>query len=159
MTWKIYEGDIEVTWVWNKPSSGLRRCGLCDRRRPLHYPKECLTMSPVCHPCLFCGKEEQDHIREDCPMKGDLSQAKDVTELFHQCIQFQQSPFVSENLLHMSGVGYHQWPCSKVPGFQDHVHRGRMGSPTSTFGYGGRERTPEVLLLRPRMTPSLPWRL
>ena len=75
VTWKIYEGDIEITWVWNKPSSGLQRCR-CDRRRPLHYPKECLTISPVCHPCLFCGKEEPDHIPEDCPMKGDLSQAK-----------------------------------------------------------------------------------
>ena len=44
-----------------------------------------------CHPCLFCGKEEPDHIPENCPTKGDLSQAKDVTELFHQCIQFQRA--------------------------------------------------------------------
>ena len=91
VTWKIYEGDIEVTLVWNKPSSGLQKCGLCNRRRPLHYPKECLTISPVHHPCLFCGKEEPDHIPENCPTEGDLSQAKDVTELFHQRIKFQQA--------------------------------------------------------------------
>ena len=90
MTWKIYEGDIEITQVWNKPSLGLRRCR-CDRRRPLHYPKECLTMPPVCHPCLFCRREEPDYIPEDCPTKDDLSKAKDVTELFHQHIQFQQA--------------------------------------------------------------------
>ena len=91
VTWKIHKGDIEVTPVWDKPSSGLRKCRLCDKRRPLHYPKECLTISPVCHPCLFCGKEEPDHIPENCPTKGDLSQAKDVTELFHQRIQFQRA--------------------------------------------------------------------
>ena len=91
VTWKIYEGDIEVTRVWNKPSSGLQKCGLCNGRRPLHYPKECLTVSPVRHPCLFCWKEEPDHIPENCPTEGDLSQAKDVTELFHQRIQFQRA--------------------------------------------------------------------
>ena len=89
VTWKIYEGDIEVTQTWNKPSSGLRQCGACDQRRPLHYPKECLPVYPARHPCLFCGKEKPDHVPEDCPTKGDLSQAKDVRELFQQRIRFQ----------------------------------------------------------------------
>ena len=91
VTWKIYEGDIEVTHVWNKPSSGLWKCGLCNQRRPLHYPKECLTKSPVHHPCLFCGKEKPDHVPENCPTKDDLSQAENITELFCQCIQFQRA--------------------------------------------------------------------
>ena len=71
VTWKIYEGDIEVTQTWHKLSSGLRQCGVCDQRRPLHYPRECLTMYPNHHPCLFCGKEQPDHVLEDCPIKGD----------------------------------------------------------------------------------------
>ena len=60
--WKIYGGDIEITRVWNKPSSGLRECGFCKQRQPLHYPKECLREGPPCHPCLFCGKEGPDHV-------------------------------------------------------------------------------------------------
>ena len=42
VTWKIYEGDIEVTRVWNKPSLGLRKCELCDQRRPL-----CMGLNPL----------------------------------------------------------------------------------------------------------------
>ena len=29
VTWKIYEGDIEVTQNWEHPASGLRQCGFC----------------------------------------------------------------------------------------------------------------------------------
>ena len=91
MTWKIHQGDIEVTQTWHKPSLGLRQCGVCDQRRPLHYPKECLPVYPAHHPCLFCGKEKPDHVPEDCPAKGNLSQAKDVQELFQQRIRFQRA--------------------------------------------------------------------
>ena len=88
-TWKMYEGDIEITRVWNKPSSSLRECGFCKQRRPLHYPKECLREGPPCHPCLFCGKEGPDHVPEDCP-DGD-AEGKDVDALFQQRIRFQQT--------------------------------------------------------------------
>ena len=91
VTWKIYEGDIEITQTRKKATSGLQKCRLCDKRRPLHYPKECLTIAPVRHPCLFCGEEGPDHIPENCPKKDDESQVKDVNELFQQRIRFQQA--------------------------------------------------------------------
>ena len=91
MTWKIYEGDIEVTQTWSKPASGLKQCGFCEYKWPLHYPKECLKEGPTCHPCVFCGEEKPDHIPEKCSKKGKESKARDVDELFHQCIQFQRA--------------------------------------------------------------------
>ena len=88
-TWKIYEGDIEVTQIKNKPLSGLRECGFCKQKRPLHYPKECLREGPLCHPCLFCRKEGPDHIPEHCPDKDRETEDRDVNILFQQRIQFQ----------------------------------------------------------------------
>ena len=82
-TWKIYEGDIEITRVRNKPSSSLRECGFCKQRRPLHYPKECLTEGPPCHPCRYGGKEGPDHV----PDKD--AEARGVNALFQQHVQFQ----------------------------------------------------------------------
>ena len=32
VTWKIYEGDIEVTQTWSKPASGLKQCGVCNQK-------------------------------------------------------------------------------------------------------------------------------
>ena len=89
--WKIHEGDIEVTQTWSKPASGLKECGFCNQRRPLHYPKECLKEAPIHHPCLFFGTEEPDHIPEKCPKNGKESEAKNVNELFYKCIRFQQT--------------------------------------------------------------------
>ena len=89
VAWRIYEGDIEVTLTWNKPSSGLKKCEFCNQGRLLHYPKECLRDAPIRHPCLFCRKDSPDHVPEQCPVKGDESQARNTDELFHQRIQFQ----------------------------------------------------------------------
>ena len=77
--------------TWSHPASGLRKCGFCNRRRLLHYPKECLWVGCICHPCVFCGKEKPDHVPEDCPAKGNESQAGDIDVLFHQHIQFQRA--------------------------------------------------------------------
>ena len=90
-TWKIYEGDIEVTRIKNKLLSGLRECGFCKQKRPLHYPKECLREGPLHHPCLFCGKEGPDHIPEHCPDKDRETEDRDVNVLFQQHIQFQRT--------------------------------------------------------------------
>ena len=91
VTWKIYEGDIEVTQTWSKLASGLKQCGFCDHKQLLHYPKECLKEGPTGHSCVFCGKEEPDHIPEDCCKKDKESEARDIDELFYQCIQFQRT--------------------------------------------------------------------
>ena len=88
-TWKIYVGDIEITRIKNKPSSGLRECSFCGQKRPLHYPKECLIEGPPRHPCLFCRKERPDHIPKRCPDKDGETEDRDVNVLFLQRIQFQ----------------------------------------------------------------------
>ena len=32
VSWKIYEGDIEVTQTWNKLASSLQECGFCQKK-------------------------------------------------------------------------------------------------------------------------------
>ena len=93
------------------------------------------------------------------PCKGQSISGKRRAGTVPAAHSVSMSPSVSENLLCVPGAGYHKWSCSKVSHIQDCVARHGMGSPTSTYRYGGREWTPEVLLLQPRTTPPLPWRL
>ena len=94
-TWKIYEGNIKVTQNWKNPVLGLKACGFCKQKCPLHYPKECdrggLVKACVHHPCLFCGKEDPGHLPMDCQKKNNASYKGDPDALFQQCIQFQQA--------------------------------------------------------------------
>ena len=59
VTWKIYEGDIEITQTWSHPSSGLRPCGFCQQSG--HYTtqrnvsEKDLSSIPVC----FVGRKNQ----------------------------------------------------------------------------------------------------
>ena len=93
VTWKIYEGDIEVTQNWKNPVSGLKACGFCNQKCPLHYPRECdrggLAKACVHHLCVFCRKEDPDHLPMDCKKKDDASYKGDPDTLFKQCTQFQ----------------------------------------------------------------------
>ena len=144
VTWRIYEGDIEVTMTWNKPSSGLKKCEFCNKRRPLHYPKECLQEAPICHPCLFCGMDRPDHVPEDCPTKDDESQARNTDELFHQCIWFQRA-LLYQKICYI----YAEHPpllmamWGSVLG-ENNVSRRGMGTAANMSGYSAGEWAPKV---------------
>ena len=95
VTWKIYEGDIEIIWNWKYPVSSLKACRFCKKEHLLQYPKECdrggLTKACIHHPCLFCGEEDPGHVPMDCEMKADESYEGNLVALFQQCIQFQKA--------------------------------------------------------------------
>ena len=94
VTWKIYEGNIEVTQNWKNPVLGLKASGFCKQKCPLHFPKECdrggLVKACVHHPCLFCGKEDPGHLPMDCQKKNNASYKGDPDALFQQCIQLHK---------------------------------------------------------------------